>query len=355
METAEHALVMSHIFNMSPFAIVVINCDGQIIEWNPQAEETFGWTRDEALGRMVHETVIPERLRNRHLNGIQNFLATGHSRILNKAQEVTGVRKSGEEFPAQLSVTMQEESDCFAAFVRDVTKTKQTEQLLHEHKNNLARVAGLNTMNELATGIAHEINQPLTAIGNIAAVGMQCNDLDESREYFRQVEDYVMQVGKLVTSFRSLANKMKTSRSQANLNHLVQSVLELLDNEIRHHDVVCQEVLDSSIGEIDVDPIQIKQVLTNLIRNAIDAVSGGNNRSIEVKTEKGTESIRFSVKNSGTCPEGNQVFEPFYTTKSDGLGLGLSVSRTIIEDHGGQISCDGDDRHTVFRFNLPID
>ena len=265
LKNSEHALVMSHIFNMSPFAIVVIDCAGRIIEWNPQAELMFGWTRDEALGRMVHETVIPERLSNKHLEGIQKFLSTGQSRILNKPQEVVGVRKSGEEFPAQLSVTMQKESDCFAAFVRDVTQTKETEQLLHEHQNTLARVAGLNTMNELATGIAHEINQPLTAICNIAAVGMQCTDLEESHRYFCQIENYVLQVGKLVTSFRSLANKMKTSRSLANLNHLVRGVLELLDNEIRHNDVVCKPNLDLSINEIEVDPTQIKQVLTNLI------------------------------------------------------------------------------------------
>ena len=211
-------------------AILVIDETGRIVEWNPQAEEMFGWSRPEALTRLNHETVIPERLRAKHVAGVLRYLETGERVILEQRLEVVGLRRSRAEFPAELTVTVHviRGQRRFAAFVRDLTGAKETERLLLENQRRLAHVARLNTLSELASGIAHEVNQPLTAIAAVAALGPLTDDVHKLRDALSRVDQYVRLAGQIVRRFRKLAEKSTVDRKPCDLNEQILEAIELL-------------------------------------------------------------------------------------------------------------------------------
>lgn len=346
--------VLSHVLLASPYAIIVIQKSGSVVEWNPQAEILFGWSRDQAIGKPIHELVIPERLREKHIGGIQNFLDTGDSRVLGKRVQVSGMRRSGKEFPAELSITMGTGGKYFAAFVRDLSGIKQTEKLLLENQQRLAHVTRLNTLSELATGIAHEMNQPLTAIANVAAYGLLSENIDETYEQLRKVEQYVALAGQLVSRFRSLASESINERDLDSVNDQINEVLGLLDNQIYHQTIELSSELEASIPQAPIDRIQIQQVLVNLIQNAIDALHDEDDKTIHISSTLCNENIKICVRNSGKKLEDKNVFDSFYTTKSNGMGLGLAISRTIVENHGGKIWLNKEADQTEFCLTLPV-
>ena len=346
--------VLTHVVHASPYAIIVIQHTGQIVEWNPQAQTIFGWQREEVLGEPVHEVVIPERLRENHVAGIEQFLKTGESQILGKRLEVPGVRKSGKEFPAELSVTMESGGKYFAAYVRDLTNTKQTEQLLAEQQRKLAHVTRLNTLSELASGIAHEMNQPLTAIANVAAVGLASNDIDVTHDEVRKIEKYVAHAGQLVGRFRKLTTKSIVARKPHDINQQINEVIGLLDNEIHHAAINLHTHLESNLPKVFIDDIQIQQVIINIIHNATEALAELPAKNIDVYSYKEKDTVKITVKNNGPKLTDNRVFEAFHTTKKNGIGLGLSISRTIIENHDGRIWLNNDCADTEFCFSLPV-
>ena len=336
-------------------AIIVINDRGEIIEWNPQSQAMFGWSREEAIGRLIHETVIPQRLRNKHLHGVERYLVTGESHVEEKRLEVLGVRRNGDEFAAELTVTMHEQAQnrCFSAFVRDLTRTKETERRLHEQEQQVAHVTRLSTLNELAAGIAHELNQPLTAIAGLASMSSVINDVQELHEMMTQIEEFTLQAGQLVNGFRKLASKSHNSFVTCDLNELIVDAVGLLDNQLRHSLIDINVDLKQSLAPIWADEIQIQQVLINLIKNAIDAVEQESEKSIQIQTFAEGEENWILVRNSGPKLTDQHAFNAFHTSKENGLGLGLTISQTIVEHHGGRIWQDQEEPRTCFCIALP--
>ena len=347
--------LLFHVLHASPYAIIVIEKSGMIVEWNPQAEALFGWPREEALGQPIHELVIPERLRTNHISGIESFLRTGESQVLGKRLQVAGLRRNGDEFPAELSITMETEGKYFAAFVRDLTDVKQTEKLLLENQQRLAHVSRLNTLSELASGIAHEINQPLTAIANTAATSLLSNDIKVTQEHLNKIEKYVALAGQLVNRFRSLASKSFEEKELVDINTPINEALELMDNHVRHQSIEVNTQLFSDLPKIPVDKIQIQQVIVNLLQNAIDALSEQPIKSISIISSLNDDCINVAINNNGPKLTDNKIFDSFYTTKSKGMGLGLSISRTIIENHGGRIWLNENAKETEFCFTIPVE
>ena len=318
---------LSQVVHASLDAIMVIDRTGRIVEWNPRAEEMFGWPRSEALGRLVHETVIPERLRDKHVAGIERFLETGESVMLQQRLEVVGVRHDGEEFPVELTVTVHENrgEPRFAAFVRDLTEAKKTEQLLQDHQRRLAHVARLNTLSELASGIAHELNQPLTAIANLAATGALSDDVGTVHETLRKIEECVHVAGQLVRRFRKLAAKSAVDRRRRNINEQIREVIALLESELKRESIEVTMNIEDPLPNVFVDEVQIQQVLLNLLRNACEAVVEQRAPHVVVSSHAQHGVVNVVVENSGPKLTDESVFDAFFTT-ADAFGWTLPTS-----------------------------
>lgn len=236
---------------------------------------------------------------------------------------------------------------------------------LHDELAHISRIA---TLGEMATGIAHELNQPLTAIATGAATMQMLAERGSPTDTIRAVhcaksiQDQAIRAGDIVKRLRDLVRKRSSHRTSVRLNELVSGILPLVVPEARLANIRMETLLDSNTPVLNVDSIQIQQVVINLLRNAIEAAAESSiaNRTVQISTEvqEGSGCVLVTVANSGQCltlQQSNRLFEPFYTTKEGGLGLGLIISRTIMQNHGGQLWYEPlPNGTTAFRFTLPI-
>ena len=336
-------------------AIIVIENDGRIIEWNPQAEIVFGWQRTDVIGRLVHETVIPPRLAKKHLDGLNRFLETGNSRIVGQRQEVVGVRKDGSEFPAELTISMVSETN-FAAFVRDLTPEKEAEHTFRQAQDELAHVSRLCTLGELVTGVAHELNQPLAAISNFSLIAENSDDSAFVSEMVANIGEQAFRAGEIVRRFRNLAAKSEPKRTKCRLDQLISEVVALMRSDLDRHQIELTIDLHPQLGIICVDEIQIQQVILNLLRNSVDALTAQNvdSKKITISAEQKDNQVEVSVVDNGPGVAELNVFDPFVSTKENGMGMGLAISRTIVERHGGRMWLHAEPTATRFHFSIPL-
>jgi PAS domain S-box-containing protein len=260
----------------------------------------------------------------------------------------------------------QAPDEVIEGFITDITPLKETEREASQLRENLAHVSRLGTMGEMAAGIAHEINQPLTAIGAYAAAARNllksgAADATELHDIIAKIQTGAHRAAEVIRRLRALVKKRPSERSLADANILVLDVVNLAENEARLANVRFEKSLTDSLPKVFVDVVQIQQVLLNLIRNGIEAVTtpARTNPVITVATAACEgDFIRISVADQGPgIPEkiGNQVFEQFYTTKPSGMGLGLAISRSLVVSHGGKCWCERNtDGGATFMFTLPI-
>lgn len=250
-------------------------------------------------------------------------------------------------------------------YARNITAVRRAEQEARQHQAELVHVCRLSTMGEVATGMAHELNQPLAAIANYASGASRrlqggTGDPAPLVEAMGQITSQARRAGEIIRRLRALVGKQAPSRGAVDLNHLVREVCSFVEFETARLEV--QIVLDLAPGEIpvEVDLVQIEQVLLNLLTNALDALEGvpARVRHLRIRTLRGVLDAEVEVEDTGPgiTPEGlDRLFEPFYTTKDTGMGMGLPISQTIVEDHGGRIWADSTRAHgTRFHVVLPI-
>lgn len=341
-------------------AIVVINQSGCIVDWNPSAQDMFGWTREEVLGRLVHEIVIPERLRQDHVAGLKRMLETGESNILRKRTEVFGVRRNGREFPAEITVTLLHDRGEmeFAAFVRDLTPQRDAERRLLETQDRLAYFSRLNCFGEIASGIAHELKQPLSAISNFAGALKSTEDPALVKEAIEAIGELSFRAGDIVRRFRNLANKSPSEKISCRLQDLVAETIQLIRHDLYRKGITLVTDMSSDLPDIVVNKVEIQQVVLSLLRNSIEAIdrSPESARNITLRAFRAGDQVEVIVEDAGEGISISDVFEPFVTTKENGMGMGLAISRTIIETHGGKIRFERNDEGvTRFYFRVPIE
>ena len=232
---------------------------------------------------------------------------------------------------------------------RDISAVRQAESKAREHQQELIHVSRLSTMGEMATGLAHELNQPLSAIANFASgcirrLQSPANDIESILHALGQINTQANRAGEIIKRLRNLVAKQPPMRSVADMNELVREVCSFVEFEARKVGIVIEQELGMAALPVRVDVVQIEQVLLNLIRNALEALMevSEQERSLTVKThcaDSGdTVLVEVSDTGSGIDPKTLQhLFEPFYTTKRSGMGMGLVISQTIIEDHNGKI------------------
>jgi PAS domain S-box-containing protein len=348
-------------------AVVVMDAAGTITDWNKQAEETFGWTRSEVLGRRMSETIIPEQYRLLHERGLEHFFRTGQGSVLNRRIEITALRRGGTEFPVELTITPLNSGDTwtFSSFIRDITARRQAEEDLRNAHAELAHVNRVMTMGELAASIAHEVNQPLAAI---VASGDSCTawlaneppNLDKARAAAGRIVQAATQASDIVRRIRALFKKTTSITTPLEINDVIDETVSLVGGEVQRKGVSLNTELAANLPAVLGDRIQLQQVILNLAINGTEAMTGFEDhpQQLVIQSMLGESGeILVSVSDTGPGIDPQQtarLFAPFFTTKPQGIGMGLSISRSIIEAHGGRLwAVANQPRGAVFHFALP--
>ena len=248
---------------------------------------------------------------------------------------------------------------------RDVTERKRIEAEARQHQEELSYLVRLSTMGEMAAGLAHELNQPLAAITNYAKgcarrIAGGVGEPAEIVPALDKIAAQAMRAGDIIRRLRSLLRKGEVRRELVDVNELVREVARFLDAEAREHAVRLQLDLAPEVPQVCVDAIQVEQVLVNLVRNGLEAVSGveGEARALLLQTTGTDDTLEVAVSDNGeglSADIAEKMFDPLFSTKSGSLGMGLSISRSIVEAHGGRLWATANPgRGTTFRFTLPL-
>jgi PAS domain S-box-containing protein len=351
-------------------AVVCIDERGAILLANPATTKVFGYDPADLIGKPL-TMLMPEYLRKLHEDGFRRYSATGQRHINWQGTELTGLRKNGQEFPVEISFgeLTADGHRIFTGFVRDISERRQAEELrasLHETQLELAQVSRLTTMGELAASIAHEVNQPLTAVTNNANACLRLlarRNLDP--EVLRRALEEIVADGTrasvVIARIRAFIKKTPAERKGLDINDVIQEVLALARRELSENRVLLELQLTKTLPLVLVDRVQMQQVLLNLIINGIEAMTAiiDRPRLLWVQSridESGDVLIAVRDSGSGLGSEGDHVFTPFFTTKANGMGMGLSISRSLVEGHGGRLWATPNVPHgAVFSFTLPVD
>jgi two-component system sensor kinase FixL len=353
---------LSSILDTVPDAMIVIDEHGIMSSFSKAAERLFGYKAEEAIGRNV-KMLMPEPYRGGHDGYIGRYLATGERRIIGIGRVVVGERKDGSTFPMELSVGEMHSNRqrFFTGFVRDLSERQVTEARLQELQSELVHISRLTAMGEMASTLAHEINQPLSAIANYLKGSRRLLEGNEAaapvRDAMDKATEQALRAGEIIRRLRDFVSRGETERRAENLPKLIEEASALALVGAKEHDVRVRFIFDPEADAVLADRVQIQQVLLNLMRNAIEAMAVSPKRELTLTTaprDGGMVEIAVADTGPGLAEEvARQLFQPFVTTKRHGMGVGLSISRTIVDAHGGKIWAEpGDSGGTVFRFTL---
>jgi PAS domain S-box-containing protein len=351
----------------SPSGTVLVDRQGRILLVNAHVEELFGYARDELIGKRV-EILVPERFRESHATDRGNFFIAPEARAMGAGRQLFARRKDGSEFPVEIGLNPIQTPHGLVVLgnVVDISARLGAEEVARRTREQVELLSRVSLLGEMAASLAHELNQPLTAIMNNASAAMEY--IEQGRLNAKQLQEILTDVmgdGRrafnIVRDVRSAIKKGTAIRLQINLNDVVKSVGHMLQPDAAANFCKVEMSLAPDLPAIEGDPTQIQQVLINLVSNAFDAMgeTPASRRIVEITTtSNGDGTISVAVRDHGcgiaeTARE--RLFEHFFTTKKEGLGMGLAIVRSIIEAHGGTIAAENATGGGArFQFHLPI-
>jgi len=355
---------LSSILSTVPDGMVVIDTKGTVQSFSAAAERLFGYRAQEIIGQNV-KILMPSPYQERHDDYIGRYLATGERRIIGIGRVVVGVRRDGSTFPMELAVGEMKSANrrFFTGFIRDLTERQQTEQRLQELQSELVQVSRLTAMGEMASTLAHELNQPLSAITNYLKGSRRLirNETDERsgllREALDKCAEQAMRAGQVIRRLREFVARGDSEQRLESISKLIEEASALALVGAKEAGVRVRYSLRRGRDFVLADKVQIQQVLLNLIRNAVDAMQDAPRRELTISVEPhGDTMVKISVADTGlgiSKEIESLLFQPFVTTKPQGMGVGLSICRTIVEAHGGQIGArPNPSGGTIFCFTL---
>jgi len=344
-------------------AMVVIDERGTIEAFSHSAERMFGYAAGEAIGRNV-KILMPSPYQERHDGYLSHYMETGERRIIGIGRVITGLRKDGGSFPMELSVAevMLEGRRIFTGFVRDLTGRQNAEREVATLQAELSHVARLNEMGHMGSTLAHELNQPLTAIVNYLQachrlLQNQPTPVPRIQDAIEKATAQANRAGQVIRRLREFVQKHEIERRKEDINEVVQEAIGLALVGAKSAGVVSYINLDPNVPPVLIDKVQIQQVVLNLVRNAIEAMAHSKDRVLKIDTQNENREalVRVTDTGSGLAPKmADNLFKPFQTTKSTGMGIGLSICRSIVEAQGGRIWAERNPAGgAIFSFTLP--
>ncbi|MGE3303109.1 MAG: PAS domain S-box protein [Hyphomonadaceae bacterium] len=360
----DRSAFLQSVLNTLPDALIVIDEQGAIAYFSPAAEGTFGWSAAEALGKNIRE-LMPSPYREAHDGYLQRYKETGERRIIGTGRVVVGERKDGSTFPMELSVGQMDapEGRFFTGLVRDLTVRQMTDARLHELQAELVQMSRLTTMGNMASALAHELNQPLSAIANYLKGSRRLIEQGEGgserlREAIDKAADQALRAGEIIRRLRDFVAHGEADRRAEPLTKLIEEASALALVGAHEKGVRVRFDLDRAPSLVLADRVEIQQVMVNLIRNAVEAMQERPRRDLAISSrmiDREWAEVAVADTGGGLSEEAAaNLFKPFVTTKQNGMGVGLSISRTIVEAHGGMITAQANGEGGVtFRFTLP--
>lgn len=347
-----------------PDAMIVIDTQGIMQSFSMTAERLFGYRAEEVIGQNV-KILMPQPYRDQHDGYLARYMTTGEQHIIGKGRVVVGQRKDSSTFPMELSVGEMRSGErrFFTGFVRDLTERQETQQRLQELQTELIHMGRFSALGEMASALAHELNQPLTAAANYLngarrlLDGGRPEDLAMVRAAIESAVDQALRAGQIIRRLREFVARGEADRQVEDLRKLIEEASALALVGAKETGVRVVFDFDPTARVVLADKVQIQQVLLNLMRNAIEAMQETEKRELVISTrlkDKDMVQIDVSDTGSGIAPEiAAQLFQPFVTSKRSGMGVGLSISRTIMEGHGGRLWAEPNPGGgTIFRMTL---
>jgi len=344
--------------------IMVIDEKGTVRVYNKACERLFGYEAGEVIGRNV-KMLMPQPYRDEHDNYLAHYVATGEKHIIGIGREVAGRRKDGTVFPINLSVGegVVRGERTFLGIITDISERLVRDRKIQELQNEMLRVSRLTDMGQVAAGLAHELNQPLTAILNYTNA---CLDIVEERgdsemkSILGKVAEQATRAGNIIRRLRSFIEKRGPNRASEDIAHTVDEAIRLGQINAEERGIKMRIVIERGLPPVMIDRIQIQQVLINLLKNAAEAMEHSTLRELTVTISRASpDLLQVSIADSGpgiSEDVRDRLFKPFVSDKVNGMGMGLSICRGIVEAHGGRLWLEANPSGgSVFRFNIPMD
>ena len=360
---------LNSIFNAAVEGIITIDRNGIVTNANSAIRAILGYTEEELLGRNVSLLMHPAHA-ELHDHYILNLVNTDKPRIMGRVREVEGLHKDGRTVPIDLSLAQFEYDGemYFTGILRDMSERKHQEKKNREHLAELAHVSRVSLMGEMASGIAHEVNQPLTAI--VAYTDASLNLLKKLPfdstaklvEILTKTHQQALRAGQIIHRMRDFIRTKTSNRTSVDMNKLVRESIALCAADIKIQNIVLELEMAHDLSMVYANEVQIEQVLLNLIRNAIDAMQElppDHPRRLLIKTRRDERHrVEISVADSGpgiSDADRFKIMTPFFTTKKNGMGMGLSISRSLVESHHGSLRFSSQEGNgCTFYLTLPL-
>jgi two-component system, LuxR family, sensor kinase FixL len=346
-------------------AVIVIDEQGRVEAFNVAAEKLFGYRAAEVVGNDV-AMLMPEPHRSQHKRHLRRYLRTGEPRVIGIGREIEARDAAGRIFPVSISVGEHAEGKHrrFIGILRDLSAKRSAEQSTRSVEARLTHVGRFNLLGEMAAGIAHEINQPLSAIATYAQASLRLMqrepaDLEALTASCKKIAEQAGRAGQVIENLRRLIRKQEVRPESLDVNEVIANVMNLVlaDAHAGGIDVATRYAED--LPTVTGDRMQLQQALLNLTRNAVDAMNDSiqKHKGITIATAREGDDVLITVTDHGhgiPARLADSIFHPFVTTKRDGLGVGLAISRTIVQSYGGSLSCmDNPEGGSIFMIRLP--
>mgnify|MGYP000270978080 CR=1 FL=1 len=379
IKLVEKEVLSSHAFSDAIVSsvvegVVTIDHTGSIKSFNNAAQAMFGYTFDEVKNKNI-KSLMPSNYADHHDQYLSNYLRNHQANIIGVGRELQAKRKDGSVFAIHLSVSeiQSHEKTMFVGLIRDITQQRATAEQTRKYIEQMAHVERLNSLGEMAAGIAHEVNQPLTAISLFSQSGKSlCNSgkFDRLPEIFEKVSQHARRAGAVLERMQVMTKQGDRQKELVDCNLLIGDIVKLAESDARMRNISIKISLCEISANVFVDTVQIQQVMLNLLRNGMEAMQAAkleNGNIIELRAELISQTphrpnrqtvVKISVLDSGCGLSSNmtdKLFTAFSSTKENGMGIGLSISKSIIEEHGGRIHYSSNSpAGTVFYFILPV-
>jgi len=358
-----NAILLRSILETMPEALVVIDIRGEILLFSKAAEAMFGFAGSEVIGRNV-SMLMPEMAREEHDAHMNRYRSTGESRMIGRPRRLIGRRKDGSEFPHSLQIAeaFSGGQRMIAGFMQDLTAVEASALQVEQLQRELAHIGRVHEMGTLASTIAHELNQPLMAITNIVQTAAALLDRGDPATHeaivraLNEAGQETLRAGQILRRLRDFLSRGELEKTFEDARNLAEDAISFEAALARYRNIHCVIECSANMAPILVDRVQIQQVILNLVKNAVQSI--GRDGTVKVAIAPAMNTVRFTVSDTGPgVPESRiaRLFDPFSTTKTDGMGLGLPICRSIIEAHGGSIWYEtGPGGGAGFIFTVPL-